>query len=174
MLTFFAQPYDLDAKGFYFSTFKEYEEKVKTCINSFGGPVEEFEIMPTDGEDTKIELVKAAKIDQTNLEDVLDFVENASKDDMVCTFFLMSEHGLSFYDALDRKDECIIVEMDIKDAAIEFFDEVYLSEIPQNLRSYIDYDAFVHDFVHDLEISGDFTEFDYAGSTFTCTNANAL
>ena len=140
------------------------------CINSFGGPVEEFEIMPTDGNAPDIELVKAAQIDQTNLEDILDFVETASKDDMVCMFFLISEQNLSFYDALDKKDECIIVEMDVKDAAIELFDAVNLSQIPEPLQAYIDYDAFAHD----LEIEGDFIEFEYAGSTFTCTNANAL
>ena len=60
--------------------------------------------------------------------------------------------------------------MDVKDAAIELFDAVNLSQIPEPLQAYIDYDAFAHD----LEIEGDFIEFEYAGSTFTCTNANAL
>jgi hypothetical protein len=100
----------------------------------------------------------------------LDVVENASKDEMVCMFFLMNEQGLSFSAAMDKKCECIIVEMNIKDAAIELFDEMYLNQIPENLRNYIDYDAFTHD----LKIGGDFTEFTYAGSTFTCTNSNAL
>ena len=170
MLTFFAQPYDLDAKGFYFSTFKEYEEKVKMCINSFGGPVEEFEILPIDGKDDEIEILKASKVDQCNLEDVLNFLEGASEEDIVNMFFLMDNLNLTFEDAIDKKDEPNIQKGKTFDAAVEIFDEMYLSSIPEGARNYIDYDSFAHD----LRMGGDVTEFEFNGTTHVCTNSNDL
>jgi len=44
MNTMYAQPYDLDATGFFFDSFEEYEEKAEKNINSYGQPVEEYEI----------------------------------------------------------------------------------------------------------------------------------
>jgi hypothetical protein len=40
----FASGYDITANGFFFTSAEEYTQKVSTCKNGFGGPVEEFEI----------------------------------------------------------------------------------------------------------------------------------
>jgi len=44
MTTFYAQPYDISAIGFYFESFDDYQEKIKKAINAYGQAVEEFEI----------------------------------------------------------------------------------------------------------------------------------
>lgn len=49
MSTFFAQPYSLDAVGFYFDTLEAYPEKSENLLDAFGNPVEEFEIQFIDG-----------------------------------------------------------------------------------------------------------------------------
>jgi len=51
MTTFYAQPYDISAIGFYFESYEDYQEKVKKAINTYGQVVEEFEIQFIDGEE---------------------------------------------------------------------------------------------------------------------------
>jgi hypothetical protein len=70
--------------------------------------------------------------------------------------------------ALEKIDEPSIYEGELKDAAEELFDECYLSDIPESVRNYIDYAAFARD----CELGGDMTEFEFAGTTYTCTNAS--
>jgi hypothetical protein len=49
MTTFYAQPYDITATGFYFKTAEEYQEKAGRLRNSADRPVEEFELQFIDG-----------------------------------------------------------------------------------------------------------------------------
>jgi hypothetical protein len=58
----------------------------------------------------------------------------------------------------------------LHDAVAELFDECYTHDIPENLRNYIDHDAFARD----CELSGDMDEFTFAGETYTCTNASGI
>ena len=51
MTQLFAQPYDISANGFYFDTVERYDDKAKSLRNSYGEPVEEFEIQFIDGDD---------------------------------------------------------------------------------------------------------------------------
>jgi hypothetical protein len=44
MTTFYAQPYDISATGFYFDTTEQFDAKIRTIKNDYGQPVEEFEI----------------------------------------------------------------------------------------------------------------------------------
>jgi hypothetical protein len=60
MTKLFAQPYDISAYGFYFETAAEYEEKADKLLNSYGQPVEEFEMQFIDGEGIDSELFKRA------------------------------------------------------------------------------------------------------------------
>ena len=48
-VTLYAQPYDLDAQGFYFTSFEDYETKYNKNCNVYGQPVEEYEIQFIDG-----------------------------------------------------------------------------------------------------------------------------
>ena len=48
--TFYAQPYDISASGFYFDSEESYLAKIGTIRNDYGQPVEEFEIQFIDGD----------------------------------------------------------------------------------------------------------------------------
>ena len=63
----YAQPYDISAEGFYFRGKDEYEKKAKEARNSYGDPVEEFEIQFIDGGLIDCKLAKAIDISQAKL-----------------------------------------------------------------------------------------------------------
>ena len=70
-----AQPYDITAKGFYFSTAEEFDEKVSKLTNDFDEAVEEFEIQFIDGDLIDCELAKAIDLSQGNFRDYLGCIE---------------------------------------------------------------------------------------------------
>ena len=74
-ITLHAQPYDISATGFYFTSAEGYEDKAKNLTNAFGDPVEEFEIQFIDGEQMDCELAKAIGINQTNFADFFECAE---------------------------------------------------------------------------------------------------
>ncbi|MDP2761472.1 MAG: antirestriction protein ArdA [Sideroxyarcus sp.] len=69
---------------------------------------------------------------------------------------------------MDKIDEVCLYEGNLEDATGELFEECHAHAIPENLRFYIDYKAFARD----CEMGGDMVEFDYDGTTYTCTNAS--
>lgn len=163
----FAQPRNPDAKGFYFESMEEYEEGKKNCIDTFGSPVEEFEIQFIEGDSAEDDLAKAFRLDQNNLERFFD-CEVLSDGSKAKIYFLMDVCGMDFQDADQSVDDVVLFDGDLDEAATDFFNEIYLSEIPGSVRNYIDYKAFARD----LETGGDFYEFEFGGVTYTCTNAN--
>lgn len=168
-LKFYAQPYNMDATGFYFTDLEDYESKSEALTDRFGNQVEEFEIQFIDGSNEESALFQAASVNQANLDEFLEMLDDHS-DQLTELFFLMSNFNYSMADAIGKVDDVTIYQGNLKDAAEELFDECYLYEIPEHLRNYIDYDAFARDCQQD----GDMTEFEFAGSTYTCTNANGI
>ncbi len=166
---FHAQPYNLDATGFYFDTFEEFEAKFETARDSFGIPVEEFEIQFIEGDTEDAQLFEAAGIDQGSIEKFFELIDEVEEYQKPALFFLL-EQGYDFEDALDRIDDVMLQEGNLEEAAEALFDEIYLDQIPENLQSYIDYKSFARD----CEYSGDFREFEFAGTTYTCTNASSI
>lgn len=73
--TLYAQPYDITATGFYFSTTEEFEAKASKLHNDFGDLVEEFEIQFIDGEMIDCDLAKAIDLNQGNFRDYLTCAE---------------------------------------------------------------------------------------------------
>lgn len=67
MSEFFAQPYDMDAKGFYFKDIETFQAKIAKARNAYGQKVEEFEIQFIDGELIDCQLADAYGINQTNI-----------------------------------------------------------------------------------------------------------
>ena len=161
----FAQPINPDAKGFYFESMEEYEEGKKICADSFGSPVEEFEIQFIEGDSAEEDLAEVFKLDQNNLELFFDceMLTDRKKAEL---YFLMGVCGMDLRTA-DQYDVSLF-DGDLDEAAVNLFDEIYLSEIPGSVRNYIDYKAFARD----LKTGGDFVEFEFGGVTYTCTNAN--
>lgn len=162
MTTLHATPYNLDAVGFYFESLEEYQEKANNSL------VEEFEIQFIDGDDAA--LFEACGIDQSNLSTWFNDVETLNDSDKINLYYLVGCAGYSLSQGLDKLDEPCITEVSLKDAAAELFDECYLHTVPESVRYYIDYASFARD----CELGGDMTEFEYAGNTYTCTNASGI
>lgn len=166
--TLYAQPYNMDAQGFYFHSFEEYETKSENLRDRFGNVVEEFEIQFIDGDDAA--LFEACGINQSNLATWFDDIEDKDENEKIALYFLTGELGYTLDQAMDKVEDVIIYEGDAKEAAEELFDECYAHTIPENLRFYFDMDKFARD----LEIGGDFNEFEFNGTTYTCTNASGI
>jgi hypothetical protein len=56
------------------------------------------------------------------------------------------------------------------DAATELFNDCYLSDVPEAVQPYIDYEAFAND----CRLGGDMYEFRLDGTTWTVTNAGEV
>ena len=166
--TLFAQPYNMDACGFYFHSAEEFEEKAEALRDRYGNTVEEFEIQFIDGDDG--ELFEACGISQSNLSDWFDDIEGMDDNEKVALYFLTGVLGYSLDDATRKVEEVVLFRGDAQEATEELFDECYAHAIPENLRFYFDMEKFARD----LEIGGDFTEFRYDGNTYTCTNASGI
>ena len=164
----FAQPYNLDAQGFYFHSIEEFETKSENLRDRFGCPVEEFEIQFIEGEDA--DLFEACGINQANLFMWFDEIEVLDDHEKISLFFLAGVLGYSLDNAMNKLDDVIIFHGDAQEAAEEFFDDCYACVIPENLRFYFDMEKFARD----LEMGGDFNEFEFDGKTYTCTNASGV
>ena len=168
MSTFFAQPYNIDAVGFYFGDAETYAEQSGSLKDAFGNPVEEFEIQFIDGEDAQ--LFSACGINQGTLPVWFDSVADLNDLEKAALYYLCGELGYAVDVALDKLGEVSLYEGDLQAAADELFDEIYLDGVPEAVRAYIDYAKFASD----CEIGGDMTEFDFNGTTWTCTNSSGM
>jgi hypothetical protein len=169
-MKFYANPYAFGVSGFYFETFAEYEEKAEALTDSSGIPVEEFEVEVIDGTPEEVELAGEMKIDQCNLEQCLEVLEGDAGQ-WPALFFLLNNHIVTSFDmALDKASDVCLYRGYLIDAATELFDECYAHDLPQEIINYIDYEAFARD----RRLGGDMREFEFAGKTYTCTNANDI
>ncbi|WP_413438190.1 antirestriction protein ArdA [Sulfuriferula sp. GW1] len=168
MTTLHAQPYSLDAMGFYFTDLADYETKFEANRDSFGAPVEEYEIEFIDGEGG--ELFSGLKIDQSTLDIWFDRVEELDKHERAALAYLTGEClCMDVNGALVTIGDVCLYEGSAKEYAEEFFDEIY-PDLPEGLRTYIDIEAFARD----LELGGDIYEFRFEGTDYVVTNHNAL
>ncbi len=168
MTTLHATPYNRDASGFYFENATEYEAKATMHVDRFGNLVEEFEIQFIDGDDA--ELFEACGINQVNLNVWFDEIEFLQDFEKASLFYLVGVAGYNLDQALEKMNDTSIYQGDLLDAATELFDECYLHTLPDNLKYYFDYEKFARD----CELGGDMCEFEYAGTTYTCTNSNSI
>lgn len=164
----FAQPYNPDAQGFFFRSAEEFEAKSENLRDRFGSPVEEFEIQFIDGDDAS--LFEACGINQSSLFAWFDEISVLDEHEKISLFFLAGSLGYFLDEAIDKIDEVSIFHGDSQEAAQGLFDECYADAIPENLRFYFDMERFARD----LEIAGDFHEFEYEGKTYTCTNSSNI
>jgi len=165
MTQLFAQPYDISASGFYFETVEEYITQASKLRNSYGQPVEEFELQFIDGESIDAELFKALNVNQSNFPAYLEAVEDWSADDKIKVIIAVGEVGYKFNLGEDAPDQFDVdlYEMDsLKDLAEQFVDEGLYGEIPEALQNYIDYEAIACDLRMDYsEIRIDGTNYIY-------------
>ena len=143
----YAQPYDMDATGFYFETAEEFTVKRDKLTNSFGDPVEEFEIQFMDGDDLDGALADAIAINQANLADYLICVECWEDWQKINVIIAVGEGGYTF-DAQDDPDHYgldVYYADSLRELAEQFVDEGLYGDIPEQLQYYIDYDAIARD-----------------------------
>jgi antirestriction protein len=160
MTQLYAQPYDLDATGFYFDSLNSYSQQAERLRNRFGQPVEEFEIQFIDGEDSDLALFDALSIDQCTIGPYFNAIEAWDEDQKTRVTIAVGECGYDFDLDKDSPDDIDmdLYEMDsLKDLAEEFVENGMLGTIPDNLRSYLDMDAIARD------LGFDYTETTIAG-----------
>jgi antirestriction protein len=148
MTKLYAQPYDITASGFYFETAEEYNTRASKLRNSYGQPVEEFELQFIDGEGIDAALFKALDVHQGNFSDYLEAVEEWSEDEKIKVIIAVGEAGYKFNLGEDAPDQFDIdlYELDsLRDLAEQFVEEGLLGEIPTAIQNYLDYDAIARD-----------------------------
>ncbi len=146
--TFYAQPYDISARGFYFDSREQYDDKASKLRNDYGQRVEEFEIQFIDGERLDAELFEALKIHQGNFGGFLETAEEWTDDQKVKVIIAVREVGYGFDLKNDDPDQFDIdlYECDsLRELAMQFVDEGLFGEIPKAIEHYLDYDAIARD-----------------------------
>lgn len=145
---YFAQPYNIDASGFYFSDYEEYLAKSSRLKDSFRQPVEEFELQFIDGDNLESALFKAVGVYQSNLEAYLNFVDQADEQQII-ELIIADDAGYSI--DLDRIDFDVDIypNMKLRDLAEQFLDDGLFGDIPENLRFYIDQELVARDLGYD-------------------------
>ena len=156
MTQLFAQPYDISATGFYFESADEYGHKADACKNSYGDPVEEFEIQFIDGEQIDCEFAKALGLYQSNIESFFDAVDDWSDDQKIRFIIAKGECGYDLDPAGDNVDQIDldIYEVDtLEELAEQFLDEGLFGDVPQNLVNYISLEAIARDLAVDYAMT---------------------
>ncbi|MCG7931793.1 MAG: antirestriction protein ArdA [Candidatus Thiodiazotropha lotti] len=146
MTTFFAQPYSIEHTGFYFDSLEDFEAGMEK-LNARG--CEEVEIQFIDGECGLSRLAKAAGIDQATIALWFEELEDLDNHEIDQLCFLL-DRGFDLEDALNRYEYVNIFYGTAADYAQELIEET--TDIPENLRYYIDYDAIARDMGYNGEI----------------------
>lgn len=158
MITLHAQPYDMDANGFYFTSSDDFDTKQSNHFNVYGAPVEEYELQFINGSDAVCNFNSIKPIDQCNISEWFEEVEeyeDFSSDKQTAINYLMEIVGKSYKDALEAADDVYIFEGTKEDYAYEFIEDTgALNEMPESLRGYFDYEGLARD----MEINGDIYE----------------
>ena len=152
MTRLYANPYDLSAVGFYFDSAEAYKEQAEKLRNSYGEPVEEFEIEFIDGELIDAQVAKAWGLNQCNFPAFLSACDEWDEDDKRRLIVAVGEAGYNFDPESDHpeKFEIDIYECDsMRELAEQFVDEGLLGDIPTHLENYIDLDAIARDLSFD-------------------------
>lgn len=160
MTKLFAQPYNLNAIGFYFKSEDEFHNVSSRLVDAHGESVEEFEIQFIDGEDIDAALAKTIGLSQGNIGLYLNAVDDWSEEDKRRYILGVGEYGLEFDLEADDPNELDvdIYHLDsLRDLAEQFVDEGVMGDIPESMRFYFDYDAFARD------LAVDYSETEIAG-----------
>ncbi len=154
MTRLFAQPFNIDAKGFSFDSEAEFAAKSTSHQDRFGQPVEEYEIQFIDGERLDAELASALPLNQTNVGIFYNLVERWEDHEKIRCIIANGECGYQFdpsRDDIDQLDIDIYEVDSLKELAERFVDEGLFGDVPEAFQYYIDYDAIARD------LSADYT-----------------
>ena len=157
-----AQPYDLDAIGFYFESFEEYQTISKRHMNAHWEPVEEYEIQFIDGDDIDCALAKAWGINQANIGGYFTACDEWEDYQKKVFIIAVGEVGYQFDPETvfpENFDIDIYHVESMTELAEQFVDEGFFGDIPKHLERYIDMEAIARDLAHE------YTETEIAGET---------
>ncbi len=152
MIKLYANPYDISAGGFCFSSEEEYNAKALALRNDYGDPVEEFEIDFIDADIIDCELADAWRLNQCNFPDYLEKCDEWEDGEKVRFIIAVGECG---FDADEAKKDPYNLDIDIyecdsmRELAERFVDEGLFGDIPEHLQNYIDYEAIARDLSFD-------------------------
>ncbi len=139
MTEFYAQPYSVDHTGFYFDSIEKFEAGMEE-LNKKG--CEEVEIQFIDGEDHLCQLAESLSIGQGDIPLWFDELEDIDEQDVIRIIFLL-DLGYSAKDALKRYGNVLLYFGSAEDYAYDFINET--TDIPENLRGYINYEGIASD-----------------------------
>ena len=152
--SYFAQPYNLSATGFYFEDLDDYNAKAEGLRDDYGQPVEEFELQYIDGDHAR--LFNALRVSQASLADWFDLLDDLDDDeDRYLIACHLADMGYAVDDLSQHWDDYRIYRGTAADYAEEVVSECY--EVPGNLEAYIDYERLGRDMV----LGGDITELEH-------------
>ena len=147
-----AQPYDLDATGFYFDDLEQYQTKAKANKNHYGQPVEEYEIQFIDGDSIECALARAWGLNQINFTAYFDAVDLWADFEKQIFIIAVGEGGYTFDHETVSAGEFnvdIYFVNSMKELAEQFVDEGIYGDIPDSLQYYIDTNAMARDMAVD-------------------------
>jgi len=152
MTEFYAQPYSIEHTGFYFDsveTFKTGMERLKKkgC--------EEVEIQFIESDDHLATLAKYADASQSDIDFWFENLEDLEPENVIRLCYLLDQ-GLDIESALEHTDAVCLYHGTAEDYAQEIIEET--TDIPENLRAYIDYNAIARD----MKLSGEIVEIEHA------------
>jgi hypothetical protein len=159
MTEFYAQPYSIEHTGFYFNNIETFESGMKK-LRKRG--CEEVEIQFIDGDDHLGRLASTANIGQGDIYFWFEDLEDLGETEVTQICFLL-DLGYVINEALDRYEDVCLYNGSARDYAYDLIDDT--TDIPENLRFYIDYDAIARD----MEINGEIAEINH---DLIVTNAN--
>jgi len=165
MCVLYANPYNTSVNGFFFSNPEEYKAKSSVLTDSFGQPVEEYEIDYVEGELSQ--LFKSCGIDQCTLGLWFEELEELSQEDQVEIYYRCKHLGQDSQEAIyELNDSGSINNCSIINYAYNYIDDCgVLDSLPEILQRYFDY----HAFARDLELNGEVTEFRYDSKIYTAS-----
>lgn len=152
MTTLYANPYDIDAEGFFFENFEQYQQKAAANTNRFGNPVEEYEIQYIDGDDAETDYAQVCSPYQANLEEWFEYLDiycGMDDHEQQAFIYLVDVVGYTPAKALENYESVNVFKGSKGDYAYELVEGCY--GLPEFAKAYFDYDAFARD----LEMGGD-------------------
>jgi hypothetical protein len=163
-LSLFANPYDITASGFYFSSAADFEAKFESHL-----PVEEYEIEFIDGDEAESEIFNAMKVSQANLVRYFEVIEELESDELrsaALCYLLGNGIASNIDDAMEQSSDVSLFEGTVEDYAWEYLEDcVFTKDTPEIFKNYFD----VKSFARDLELGGDVTTFDWCGRKFVAS-----
>ena len=155
-LVLYANPYDISATGFYFSTEKEYEKKYAKNRNEWGGVVEEYMIEFIDGSDEDAKLAQAIGLDQGNFVDFLELVDGLEDHEKAALYYLLTHRGMgpkeNLEDLVDMVSDVPLFAGSPKDYVYEYVEGVGVENLgPDMLSRLVDYEQLGRDLKRDYD-----------------------